>query len=254
MAECIHIDSRLEAPQDMTMERDFYVPTRLKTLFRNTYLNPLHIARSSLRRLLATASAEVRGRTLDLGCGGKRYAALFPDVSRSIFLDLPSNSASEKNVTVWGDGRSLPFRSGVFDSVLCTEVIEHVPTPDRVFAEAYRVLRPGGHLVLTTPQTWGLHEVPHDYYRYTEYGLRFLAETAGFRVERVEPTCGIWATVGQRLSSFFFFEFGVRRNLAVQAAVAVACAAAQMTFAGLDVLFGHRGDPLDHLLIARKNY
>ena len=236
----------------MIMETDFRGPARLRNLLRHTYLNPLHIARRSLRRLLATARPQVRGRTLDLGCGGKRYANLFPEVTRSVFLDLPTNSASEPHVTVWGDGRSLPFRSCVFDSVLCTEVIEHVPTPERVFAETYRVLKTGGHLVLTTPQTWGLHEVPHDYYRYTEYGLRFLAETAGFRVERIEPTCGIWATVGQRLSSFFFFEFGAPRNIVVQGTLAVVCAAGQIVFVGLDALFGHRGDPLDHLLVARK--
>ena len=82
--------------------------------------------------------------------------------------------------------------------------------PEDVFAQAYRVLKSGGFLVLTTPQTWGLHGAPHDYYRYTEYGLRYLAERAGFDVVRIEPTCGIWATVGQRLSSFFFFEFGAR--------------------------------------------
>src|SRR5207245_3323393 len=112
-------------------------------------------------------------------------------VPHHISLDLPSTSASESRVTVWGDGRYLPFRSDVFASVLCTQVIEHVPTPEHVFAQAYRVLKAGGYLVLTTPQTWGLHEVPHDYYRYTEYGLRFLAERAGFTVVRVEPTCGI---------------------------------------------------------------
>jgi SAM-dependent methyltransferase len=234
------------------MERSLRAPRRIKSAFRDTYFHPLHIARRSLRRVLATTSAEVRGRVLDLGCGGKRYANLFPAATQQVFLDIPANSASERDVTVWGDGRALPFGSDVFDSVLCTEVIEHVPTPQRIFAEAYRVLKPGGHLVLTTPQTWGLHEVPHDYFRYTEYGLRFLAETAGFCVERIEPTCGIWATVGQRLSSFFFFEFAARRNIVVKATFAALCALGQMIFTVLDALFAHRGDPLDHLLVARK--
>jgi SAM-dependent methyltransferase len=236
----------------MTVESDFRAPGLFKRLFRDTYLNPLHIARRGLRRVLAGASSHVQGRTLDVGCGGKRYASLFPHVTNYVFLDLPANSASEHFVSLWGDGRRLPFQSAVFDSVLCTEVIEHVPTPTDVFAEAYRVLKDGGCLVLTTPQTWGLHEVPHDYYRYTEYGLRFLAESAGFRVVRIEPTCGIWATVGQRLSSFFFFEFGAPRNLVVQALMALVCAILQIVFAGLDVIFRHRGDPLDHLLVARK--
>jgi SAM-dependent methyltransferase len=235
------------------METSFDVPAGLRRLFGQTFLNPLHIARRSLRRALAGAVEHVRGTTLDLGCGGKRYAALFPLVTRYVSLDLPSNSASERSVSVWGDGRLLPFRSGSFDSVLCTEVIEHVPTPELVFAEAHRVLRVGGHLVLTTPQTWGLHEVPHDYYRYTEFGLRFLAERAGFHVLRIQPTCGIWATVGQRLSSFFFFECGGRRPLALRVVLAAVCAMGQIAFTMLDWAFGYRGDPLDHLLVARRD-
>ena len=234
------------------MERDFAVPDGLKKWFGDTYLNPLHIARRSLRRALTLATSYVAGTTLDLGCGGKRYASLFPRVTRYVFLDLPTNSASERMVSVWGDGQALPFRPDAFDSVLCTEVLEHVPAPEHLFAEVYRVLKQDGHLILTTPQTWGLHEVPHDYYRYTEFGLRFLAERAGFTVLVVKPTCGIWATVGQRLSSFVFFELGLPQNIVVRGGLATACAAGQIAFTGLDALFGHRGDPLDHLLIARK--
>lgn len=217
-----------------------------------TWLHPLHIARRSLARVLARARPHVHGLTLDLGSGGKRYESFFPLVSRWVSLDLPSNSADETGVTVFGSGLCLPFRDGVFDSVLCTEVLEHVPDPARLVDEAARVLRPGGCLVLTTPQTWGLHEVPHDYYRYTEYGLRYLAERSGLTVEAVEPTCGIFATVGQRLSSFLFFEWGGQRPVVVQGALALACAAGQLTAAGLDALFRHRGDPLDHMLVARR--
>jgi SAM-dependent methyltransferase len=234
------------------VETVYYSPRWIRRLLGNTLFNPLHIARRSLRKALKTADRDVIGRTLDLGCGGKRYKGMFPGITRHVFLDLPSNSAGEAMVTVWGDGRALPFRSQVFDSVLCTEVIEHVSTPADVFVEVYRVLKTGGRLVLTTPQTWGLHEVPHDYYRYTEYGLRFLAERAGFCVERIQPTCGIWATVGQRLSSFFFFELAARRNIIVKASCAIVCALVQLVCIFLDALFAHRGDTLDNLLVARK--
>jgi SAM-dependent methyltransferase len=88
----------------------------------------------------------------------------------------------------------------VFDLVLCTEVIEHVPEPQEVFREAARVLRPAGILVLTTPQTNPLHEVPHDYYRFTRYGLMYLAERAGLRIVTIETLGGAIACLGQLAS------------------------------------------------------
>jgi ubiquinone/menaquinone biosynthesis C-methylase UbiE len=46
---------------------------------------------------------------------------------------------------------SLPLPTGRFDAAICCDVIEHVQSPDRLLAEASRILRPGGRFVLTTP-------------------------------------------------------------------------------------------------------
>src|SRR5689334_10834773 len=123
------------------MERQFVVSSRLRSWLGSTIFNPLYVARRTLRAALSTAAPEVVGHTLDLGCGGKRYAALFPQATRYVFLDLPSNSASERAVSVWGDGQALPFADASFDSVLCTEVLEHVRVPTSLMREAYRVLK-----------------------------------------------------------------------------------------------------------------
>jgi SAM-dependent methyltransferase len=234
------------------VETSFGYPTRVKRLLAGTYLHPLHLARRGLLRVLGDAREYVTGRTLDLGSGNMRYRHLFPQITRYFSVDLLGNSAFERRVSVWGSGLQLPFASGSFDTVLCTEVLEHVPVPALLFQEAVRVLRPGGHLVLTTPQTWGLHEAPHDYYRFTEFGLRFLALQARLDVVRVVPTCGIWATVGQRLSSFLFFDLFRSKAAVLRVATLPACAVLQLCAALLDALCGQRGDPLDHLLIARK--
>jgi hypothetical protein len=65
--------------------------------------------------------------------------------------------------------------------------------------EAYRVLKPGGYLVLTAPQTGPLHEEPNDFFRYTCHGLRFLVEQAGFHVIDIKPLGGAIATVCQMI-------------------------------------------------------
>jgi SAM-dependent methyltransferase len=66
------------------------------------------------------------------------------------------------------------FEDASFDAVFLLEVLEHVATPDLAISELYRVLAPGGVLVLSTPFLFEIHEAPHDYYRFSEHGLRFL--------------------------------------------------------------------------------
>ncbi len=73
-----------------------------------------------------------------------------------------------------GDAHHLPFSDGSFEFILCTEVLEHLHTPHKAIDEMGRVLKSGGMLILTTRFVFPIHDAPHDYYRYTEYGLRHL--------------------------------------------------------------------------------
>lgn len=73
-----------------------------------------------------------------------------------------------------GDAHILPFGNSSFSSILCTEVLEHLHTPHQAISEMYRVLQPGGILILTTRFVFPLHDVPNDFYRYTKYGLSYL--------------------------------------------------------------------------------
>jgi ubiquinone/menaquinone biosynthesis C-methylase UbiE len=74
------------------------------------------------------------------------------------------------------------IEDGSFDSVVCTQVLEHVSDPRKVLDEIFRVLRPGGKALLSVPQCNELHEEPADFYRYTRFGIRALAERCGFEV------------------------------------------------------------------------
>ena len=102
-------------------------------------------------------------------------------------IDAPDRGA---NPDVLGDALALPFATGCADAVLCTEVIEHVTDPAGMLSEFSRVLAPGGSVVLTSPFTWHLHDEPHDYWRFTEFGLRLIFERAGFRVMALRATTG----------------------------------------------------------------
>jgi SAM-dependent methyltransferase len=67
-----------------------------------------------------------------------------------------------------------PFGANRFDAVFAMEVLEHVTEPHLAIAEAHRVLKPGGVLVASTPFIFEQHDTPHDYYRYTRFGLEHL--------------------------------------------------------------------------------
>ncbi len=152
--------------------------------FRPTVAHEFYIIRTILYRIVCEfSSSRYSGNILDFGCGNGPYRCLFDD-SNYVAVDFPSTGHSEtdKKVDVYWDGKKLPFSDGSFDTVLMTEVLEHLFEPDIVMSELYRVLRPGGRLLLTTPFIWELHETPYDFARYTPFGIRDLAARSGFTV------------------------------------------------------------------------
>ncbi len=108
------------------------------------------------------------GRTLDIGCGGSPYAKFFPN-------RIAADIVKQKGVDVVADVHNLSmFKEEEFDNVLCTEALEHFYDPQQAIKEMRRVLRKNGILVLTTRFIFPLHETPNDYFRFTEYGLKYL--------------------------------------------------------------------------------
>jgi SAM-dependent methyltransferase len=89
--------------------------------------------------------------------------------------------------------------SGRFDFVIFNQVMEHLPDPASVLSELHRVLRVGGKMIYTGPLYYEEHEIPYDYYRYTQFGLRYLFEANGFLVERLDWLEGYFGTVAYQL-------------------------------------------------------
>jgi SAM-dependent methyltransferase len=131
--------------------------------------------------------------TLDIGAQNGPYAAQFP---RRIGLDIRPGLG----VRIIGDVQALGIRDAAVPVVLCTEVLEHLPEPQRAIDEIYRVLQPGGELLLTTRFLFPIHDAPHDYFRFTKYGLRHLLRRFEI-VELQEETdsVGTLAVLLQRL-------------------------------------------------------
>jgi SAM-dependent methyltransferase len=200
------------------------------------------------RRDVAELAPLCRGELLDIGCGEKPYEALLrPYVSRYVGLDHPETQHAHDAVDVWGTATDLPFPDRSFDTVVAFQVLEHVEDPAAMIREAFRVLRPGGVFILTTPFMHGVHEAPRDFYRYTEYGLRHLLTTAGFVGVEIRATSGAWLMLGLRFS-YLLEKYRGRRVRRIVIALQVL---AQATGAVLDRWSRVETDTVGYVTVAR---
>ena len=121
-------------------------------------------------------------------------------------FDTPENRKSKK-ADLFYDGVRFPLPDASFDSVLRTQVLEHVFTPEIFVGELARVLKPEGKLLPTVPFVWDEHEQPYDYARYSSFGLRSLLEKHGFEIVEQRKTCNDVTVVFQLLNDYLYKRF-----------------------------------------------
>jgi SAM-dependent methyltransferase len=133
-----------------------------------------------------------RGRLIDLGCGKvPLYQVYRPFVTDITCVDRAQSLYGGAYVDVECDlTQRLPFDDAQFDTVILSDVLEHLPEPARTWQEMRRILTTGGKVLMNVPFLYGLHEQPHDYFRYTEYALRRFATTNRFRVVLLKQVGG----------------------------------------------------------------
>jgi SAM-dependent methyltransferase len=143
----------------------------------------LDLQAASIWRDLRVLLADAHGDVLDVGSGAQPYRPLLPAGARYRAIDDAQAEADfgyTMPKTDYFSGDRWPVTDDSIDVVLTTETLEHVPEPAVFLAEARRVLRDGGRIVLTVPFSARWHYIPHDYWRYTPPSLRNLLEQAGF--------------------------------------------------------------------------
>ena len=154
-------------------------------------------SRTYLHRFLARAGEAVvpGARVLDAGAGRAPYRDLFAHAryETADFMAVKGKKYAPPDYVC--DLASIPVEDVRFDHVVLTQVLEHLPEPATVLAELHRVLKPGGTLWLTAPLFYAEHEKPYDFFRYTQFGLRHLLDTAGFDVREVEWMEGYLGTL-----------------------------------------------------------
>jgi SAM-dependent methyltransferase len=161
--------------------------------------DPRHVGRGSrfigdlLARTYETAIRDhARGRLLDLGCGEVPlyhvYRAL---VDETVCVDWALTPERQRHVDRVCDlNQGIPLPDEHFDTVLATDVLEHVSRPELLFGEMARVLRRRGKLILGVPFFYWIHEAPYDFHRYTEYQLRHFCSSNHLDVVSLESYGG----------------------------------------------------------------
>lgn len=134
-----------------------------------------------------------KGRLLDLGCGKvPLYCAYRDYVTDNTCVDWGNSLHRNPHLDYECDlTEDLPFKNSEYDTVILSDVLEHIPEPELLMREIARVLAPGGLLLLNVPFYYWIHEEPHDFHRYTEFALKRLAEIAGLEVIDLSPIGGV---------------------------------------------------------------
>jgi len=172
------------------------------------------LARQAIDRFLLDVAAQISPDALvvDGGAGNCKHKNFFPHVRYIAFDFKPRRQRAYGEIDLSADLYQLPFRKDTFEAAINVDVLEHLREPKEVLKELCRVLRPGGNLFLIAPQGWQEHGMPHDYFRFTSSGLRYLLEQAGFEIVSIEPMGGFFWYLGHRISMSYRYLFPAKRR------------------------------------------
>jgi SAM-dependent methyltransferase len=160
----------------------------------------------ALRHYEKAIRQHARGRLLDLGCGHVPYLEIYSGlVEENVCLDWENSFHKSPFLDLTANLNSpIPLPDDSFDTVLVTDVLEHISEPHLLVREIGRLLRNNGKAIIGVPFLYWLHEEPFDYHRYTGYGLKHLCEQAGLQVVSQETYGGapevLMDTLGKTLT------------------------------------------------------
>lgn len=148
----------------------------------------------------------VHGDLIDIGCGKLPFKKfLLTQVSKYDSLDIKQFS-SEVNIIADVQDMNM-IKADTYDTVICLEVLEHVSSPSKALSEINRILKPGGLIIISVPHLSRLHDLPNDYFRFTQNGISFLLEQSGFNISELIIKGGLFSFLGHQWSTFILSAF-----------------------------------------------
>lgn len=219
-------------------------------------VNPFWLCRRSLYLKLREYAPRLSGEVLDFGCGTGPYRALLTSASGYIGLEYDClENRENKRADIYYDGVTIPLDDASIDSVLSTQTLEHVPNPEVVVSEWARVLRPGGHLLVSVPFMWPEHEMPYDFQRYTTNGLRNILQSSGFMVLSQDRLLCDCRAPAQLFCAWIYdsLRFNTRRTAVQILLTAALCAPVSLVATALACVFPKNTHTyLDNIILAKR--
>jgi ubiquinone/menaquinone biosynthesis C-methylase UbiE len=173
-----------------------------KIILYNRFVG-FNVFRTDLFVKKIAGQVEANSKILDVGaglCPYKKYFAKCKYISQDFCLNGHEMNWDFSQIDIKSDAYNLPVEDGYFDYILCTAVLEHLKYPGRTFREFSRVLKKNGKLFLIAPLVYGEHHEPFDYYRFTKYAYKMLAEENSFKIIHLEKQGGFFIFLSQTIT------------------------------------------------------
>jgi SAM-dependent methyltransferase len=155
-------------------------------------------SRSKLQKQLRDefAAMNTQESVLFIGSGGALEKLARARLNPDYFLTIDIDKKRSPDIVM--SATEMSFEDKKFDLVLILEVLEHIDEPQRAVEQIYRVLKPGGKVICSTPFVFGIHDGPSDFYRFTRFGLQNIFSM--FQIDAIEDREGPFVTVAIILS------------------------------------------------------
>lgn len=174
------------SPPDYSSKKNFLDPKL------GPWTITLYLHRKPIITSLKKSITSLKGRVLDVGCGSKPYKEII-NCDEYIGIDVGTTLHEKGVADEIFDGSHIPFEDESFDSIICTEVLEHCLDTTILMSEMSRVLKKGGHIFLSAPMFIQHHEIPYDLRRLTFYGINHLAKSNGLSIKWIDDRGNIFA-------------------------------------------------------------
>jgi len=156
------------------------------------------------RNVIIYIQKHISGKTLDFGAGSAKYRSIIKQRATEY---LAFDMVPGKNIDVVGDALNAPFEAETFNTIVSTQVLEHVEKPWLMVKEIRRLLKENGICILTAPFLVPYHADPHDYFRYTKDGLESLFKNEGFEIIECDYYDKLFATLTEMMRFVFFNRY-----------------------------------------------
>ncbi len=192
------------------MYNSFSVKEPLKECI-SKFVNPLFLAHNRVRTAIEKVLMPLissKATCLDVGCGERPFEYLFhKGCYVGVDIENSGRSLHMKKPDYFYDGEILPFENESFDLVLSTQVLEHVPNPQKILNEMARVCKKGGFVVVSLPFVYQEHEEPYDFFRFTQFGINELLEKSGLKSEKILKDSSALETIAVIFSVYIIHNF-----------------------------------------------